>query len=51
VCVCVCVCVIYMQQGQTHEEGGFVGGKTAGEISQFDLEIRARQFRRSYEVL
>lgn len=49
--MCVCVCVIYVQQGQIHEEGGFVGGKTAGEISQFDLEIRVRQFRSHSQVL
>ena len=45
------MCVVYVQQGQIHEEGGFVGGKTAGKISQFDLEIRARQFRRHSQVL
>lgn len=45
------MCVVYLQQGQIHEEGGFFGGKTAGEISQFDLEIRARQFRKRSQVL
>lgn len=45
-----CVCM-YVQQEQKYEEGGFVGGKTTEEVSQVDLEIRARHLSLSSDSL